>query len=49
MSPTRMLDLDDFMGISFTTGPDGKVYQPPGPSSSPIFTGSATTGSSAMT
>src|SRR5690606_41632210 len=21
------LDLDDFMGISFTTGPDGKVYQ----------------------
>ena len=26
-SPT--LDLDDFMGISFTTGPDGKVYQLP--------------------
>ncbi len=24
-----MLDLDDFMGISFTTGPDGKVYQLP--------------------
>ena len=24
-----MLDLDDFMGISFTTGPDGKVYQIP--------------------
>jgi glycerol transport system substrate-binding protein len=23
------LDLDDFMGISFTTGPDGKVYQLP--------------------
>ncbi|MCF3934249.1 ABC transporter substrate-binding protein [Acuticoccus sp. M5D2P5] len=26
-SPT--LDLDDFMGISFTTGPDGKVWQLP--------------------
>ena len=26
-SPT--LDLDDFMGISFTTGPDGDVYQLP--------------------
>ena len=24
-SPT--LDLDDFIGLSFTTGPDGKVYQ----------------------
>lgn len=24
-----MLDLDDFMGISFTTGPDGKIYQLP--------------------
>lgn len=24
-----MLDLDDFMGISFTTGPDGKLYQLP--------------------
>ncbi|MGF1593518.1 MAG: ABC transporter substrate-binding protein [Kiloniellaceae bacterium] len=24
-----MLDIDDFMGISFTTGPDGKVYQLP--------------------
>ncbi|MCP5418854.1 MAG: carbohydrate ABC transporter substrate-binding protein [Chromatiaceae bacterium] len=24
-----MLDLDDFMGISFTTGPDGKIYQIP--------------------
>ncbi|MCP4285285.1 MAG: carbohydrate ABC transporter substrate-binding protein [Gammaproteobacteria bacterium] len=24
-----MLDLNDFMGISFTTGPDGKVYQIP--------------------
>ncbi|HEV7277004.1 MAG TPA: ABC transporter substrate-binding protein [Devosiaceae bacterium] len=24
-----MLDLDDFMGISFTTGPDGKVWQLP--------------------
>jgi len=24
-----MLDLNDFMGISFTTGPDGKVYQLP--------------------
>ena len=24
-----MLDLDDFMGISFTTGPDGDVYQIP--------------------
>ena len=23
------LDVDDFMGISFTTGPDGKVYQLP--------------------
>jgi glycerol transport system substrate-binding protein len=23
------LDLDDFVGISFTTGPDGKVYQLP--------------------
>ena len=23
------LDLDDFIGISFTTGPDGKVYQLP--------------------
>jgi glycerol transport system substrate-binding protein len=23
------LDIDDFMGISFTTGPDGKVYQLP--------------------
>ncbi|MEM9735985.1 MAG: ABC transporter substrate-binding protein, partial [Pseudomonadota bacterium] len=23
------LDLDDFMGISFTTGPDGKLYQLP--------------------
>ena len=26
-SPT--LDLDDFMGISFTTGPDGNLYQLP--------------------
>ena len=26
-SPT--LDLDDFMGIQFTTGPDGKLYQLP--------------------
>ena len=26
-SPT--LDLDDFMGIKFTTGPDGKLYQLP--------------------
>lgn len=26
-SPT--LDLDDFIGLSFTTGPDGKVYQLP--------------------
>ncbi len=26
-SPT--LDIDDFIGISFTTGPDGKVYQLP--------------------
>jgi glycerol transport system substrate-binding protein len=26
-SPT--LDLDDFMGLSFTTGPDGKIYQLP--------------------
>ena len=26
-SPT--LDTDDFMGISFTTGPDGKIYQLP--------------------
>src|SRR6056297_3586321 len=26
-SPT--LDLDDFIGLSFTTGPDGKVYQMP--------------------
>jgi glycerol transport system substrate-binding protein len=24
-----MLDLDDFIGISFTTGPDGKLYQLP--------------------
>jgi glycerol transport system substrate-binding protein len=24
-----MLDIEDFMGISFTTGPDGKVYQLP--------------------
>jgi len=24
-----MLDLDDFMGASFTTGPDGKLYQLP--------------------
>ena len=24
-----MLDLDDFMGLSFTTGPDGKIYQLP--------------------
>ena len=24
-----VLDLDDFMGISFTTGPDGKLYQLP--------------------
>ena len=24
-----MLDLDDFMGKSFTTGPDGKLYQLP--------------------
>jgi glycerol transport system substrate-binding protein len=24
-----MLDIDDFMGISFTTGPDGKVWQLP--------------------
>ena len=23
------LDLDDFVGISFTTGPDGKLYQLP--------------------
>ena len=22
-----MLDLDDFMGTQFTTGPDGKLYQ----------------------
>jgi glycerol transport system substrate-binding protein len=27
ISPT--LDLDDFIGLSFTTGPDGKVYQLP--------------------
>lgn len=26
-SPT--LDLDDFIGLSFTTGPDGKIYQLP--------------------
>ena len=26
-SPT--LDLEDFIGISFTTGPDGKIYQLP--------------------
>ncbi|WP_118135596.1 ABC transporter substrate-binding protein [Oceanicella sp. SM1341] len=26
-SPT--LDLDDFMGLSFTTGPDGEIYQLP--------------------
>ena len=26
-SPT--LDIEDFMGISFTTGPDGKIYQLP--------------------
>ena len=26
-SPT--LDIDDFIGISFTTGPDGKIYQLP--------------------
>ncbi len=24
-----MLDLEDFMGLSFTTGPDGKLYQLP--------------------
>ena len=24
-----MLDVEDFMGISFTTGPDGKIYQLP--------------------
>jgi glycerol transport system substrate-binding protein len=24
-----MLDVDDFIGISFTTGPDGKIYQLP--------------------
>jgi len=24
-----MLDLDDFMGLAFTTGPDGKLYQLP--------------------
>ncbi|GAA0570275.1 ABC transporter substrate-binding protein [Caenispirillum bisanense] len=24
-----MLDIQDFMGISFTTGPDGKIYQLP--------------------
>ncbi len=24
-----MLDIDDFMGISFTTGPDGKLWQLP--------------------
>jgi glycerol transport system substrate-binding protein len=24
-----MLDIDDFMGIEFTTGPDGKLYQLP--------------------
>ncbi len=24
-----MLDLDDFMGLKFTTGPDGKLYQLP--------------------
>ena len=23
------LDLDDFMGIQFTTGPDGDLYQMP--------------------
>jgi glycerol transport system substrate-binding protein len=28
-STNPMLDLDDFMGISFTTGPDGKLYQLP--------------------
>ncbi len=37
------LDLSDFMGIKFTTGPDGKLYQLP-ISNSPIFTGSARTG-----
>ena len=24
-----MLDVDDFVGKSFTTGPDGKLYQLP--------------------
>ena len=28
-SPTRTLDLDDFVGTSFTTAPDGKLYQLP--------------------
>ena len=34
------LDLKDFIGTSFTTAPDGKLYQLP-TSSSPICTGSA--------
>ena len=41
-SPT--LDLDDFIGTSFTTGPDGKLYQLP-TSSSRTSIGSAMTGS----
>jgi hypothetical protein len=41
-SPT--LDVDDFIGTSFTTGPDGKLYQLP-TSSSRTSTGSAMTGS----
>ena len=41
-SPT--LDLDDFIGISFTTGPDGKFTSYP-TSNSPTCTGFATIGS----
>ena len=39
-----MLDVNDFIGKSFTTAPDGKLYQFP-TSSSRTSIGSATTGS----
>lgn len=42
------LDLKDFIGTSFTTASDGKLYQYP-TSSSPTCTGSAPTGSRART
>jgi len=41
------LDVDDFIGKDFTTGPDGKLYQLPDQQFANLYwsTGSATTGS----